>query len=228
MLSAWCVSTPAWTARWCEGRAGVAAASLACPLFAATHSSFTCSRRACGYCVVQIRRVGGVRELVKSPRPQDYIDPLKLPTTWDWRNVSGINYLTLSLNQHIPQYCGSCWAHGSTSSVADRLKIMRKGAWPDILPSIQVILNCATQTAGSCDGGDDIGVYQFFNQVGIPDVTCQQYKAVDQDCTPINVCRTCSPTAGCSAVTNYTKYYVSEYSSVRVCSPCTHGCVHGL
>lgn len=162
----------------------------------------------------EIRRVGGVRELVKSPRPQDYIDPLKLPTTWDWRNVSGINYLTLSLNQHIPQYCGSCWAHGSTSSVADRLKIMRKGAWPDILPSIQVILNCATQTAGSCDGGDDIGVYQFFNQVGIPDVTCQQYKAVDQDCTPINVCRTCSPTAGCSAVTNYTKYYVSEYSSI--------------
>ena len=32
---------------------------------------------------------------------------------------------------------------------ADRIKILRDGAWYDVQPAIQVILNCAQQTAGT-------------------------------------------------------------------------------
>ncbi len=92
---------------------------------------------------------------------------------------------------------------------------MRNSTWPEILPNIQVILNCATDIAGSCDGGDDMGVYQYLQQTGIPDSTCMQYAATDMACTPINTCRTCVPGTGvCSAVTNYTKYFASQYGSV--------------
>ena len=81
-----------------------------------------------------------------------------MPESWDWRNVSGKSFLTHSLNQHIPQYCGSCWAHGALSALADRIKIARGAVGDDINLSIQYILNCGGGVAGSCWGGSHSGV----------------------------------------------------------------------
>ena len=33
-----------------------------------------------------------------------------LPGNFTWFDVDGVNYLTELKNQHLPQYCGSCWA----------------------------------------------------------------------------------------------------------------------
>lgn len=60
------------------------------------------------------------------------IDASELPTNWDWGKIEGVSYLTNVRNQHIPQYCGSCWAHAATSALSDRIKIARNAAWPDI------------------------------------------------------------------------------------------------
>lgn len=105
------------------------------------------------------------------------------------------------------------WAHGSTSAYADRVKIMRNATWPDVMISVQAILNC-DQEAGTCDGGDDSAVYARFHEKGLPELTCMNYQAQDFACSPLNYCRTCSPSGGCTAVQNYTVWRASQYGPV--------------
>ncbi|CAK9191566.1 unnamed protein product [Sphagnum troendelagicum] len=158
-----------------------------------------------------------VKPKVLSKQPHEYLDLTQLPKAWDWRNVNGISYVTKDLNQHIPVYCGSCWAHAALSSLADRHKIFRKAQWPDIHYSVQVILNCASE-AGTCHGGDPLGVYKYMYEKGLPEETCQLYKATDDECTPINICRTCEPPVNeehCSPVTDYPRHMVVEYGKVH-------------
>jgi cathepsin X len=106
-------------------------------------------------------------EHVTSPRPHEYLDVKALPDTWDWRNINNTNWLSWSRNQHIPTYCGSCWAHGTTSSIADRINIVRNRTWPDMTLSVQTIINC--QAGGSCNGGNPGGVYAYGKSQGIPE-----------------------------------------------------------
>ena len=57
-------------------------------------------------------------ELVTSTRPHldPAFDPSKLPLQFDWRDHDGANLVTISRNQHIPNYCGACWTFAATSS----------------------------------------------------------------------------------------------------------------
>jgi len=65
-----------------------------------------------------------------------------LPTDYSWNSVNGTNYLTNVWNQHLPQYCGSCWAHAATSVLSDRIKLARNAAWPDVNISPQPLITC--------------------------------------------------------------------------------------
>jgi len=168
---------------------------------------------------------------VVSPLPHTYITEAKLPAEWDWNDQEGGSCLTHMLNQHIPQYCGSCWAFASLSALADRIKIARGCKGDDINLSPQFVLNCGAHVAGSCHGGSHTGAYQFIKDHGsIPFDTCAPYVAcsddssegfcphVDTTCTALNTCRTCSTFSAnggdCVALDYYPNATVAEYGTV--------------
>jgi len=179
----------------------------------------------------EYKKYAGYKDFVTTPQPSEYVDAQALPTSFDWSNVNGVSYVTKSLNQHIPQYCGSCWAHGASSALADRIKIARKAAGVDINLSIQYILNCGSQVAGSCYGGDAGATYQFIQQNGfIPFDTCAPYIAcssdsqegfcgnVDTTCNAMNTCRTCSTFTEnggkCVGINTFPNATIAQYGAV--------------
>ena len=184
--------------------------------------------------------VGG--ELVKD---EDWLRPKSsppLPESFDWNYVNSTSFTTTDLNQHIPTYCGSCWAHSAFSCLADRLRIQQfraggPGAVPeskrdtltrgrDIIPSVQAAVNCGT--GGSCFGGDVLALFAWVVKVGgVPDVTCQQYQAKNLDnktkcATGEAICHTCHPQrtatgfeSVCTPIAEYPVVTVEQFGMVN-------------
>ena len=131
------------------------------------------------------------------------------------------------------QYDRSCWAHGALSSLADGIKIARKGNGDDINLSIQYILNCGAKVAGSCHGGYHTGVYQLTQEsCFVPYDTCQPYMNiacsdestegfcphVDTTCKKSNICKTCNTFSSfggkCTEIDYFPNATVAEYGVV--------------
>jgi cathepsin X len=160
-------------------------------------------------------------------------EPETYPDEFNWCDKDGKSYCTMSRNQHIPQYCGSCWAHGAVSALGDRVKIARKGAGVDINLAVQHILNCGN--VGSCYGGSIDGAYQWIHKIsktgtGISYETANPYIAcssdskegfcghVNTECSALNVARTCGSFdkegGSCTGLSSYPNVTVSEYGSI--------------
>merc|ERR1719188_1333489 len=155
------------------------------------------------------------------------------PDEFTWCNKDGVNYCTMNRNQHIPQYCGSCWAHGSVSALGDRIKIARGAKGIDINLAVQHILNCGN--IGSCHGGSIDGVYQWLMEIsktgtGISYESTQPYMACssestegfcpdgDWTCKPVNIARTCGSFdhegGACTGLSHFPNATISDYGSI--------------
>merc|ERR1719182_1312999 len=165
----------------------------------------------------------------------ELLTDVKIPEAFNWCNFNSeakdnVNYCTMSRNQHIPQYCGSCWAHGALSALADRVKIARGGKGIDINPSVQHVLNCGG--AGSCHGGFASGVYQWIKRNGgVSTETSQPYLAcssesregfcphVDLTCSALNTARTCGSFnqegGPCTGLSHYPNISIADYGSIQ-------------
>jgi cathepsin X len=129
-----------------------------------------------------------------------------------------MNLITNVFNQHIPQYCGSCWAHATTSVLSDRIKIARKGAWPDINISPQPLLSCDMTDLG-CHGGDNIEAFSWMRDNEVTDRTTSIYMARGHDngktCSPMMVARDCHMGSNCFVPDEYQVYHVDNFDDVK-------------
>jgi cathepsin X len=155
-----------------------------------------------------------------------------LPESFTWADVQGRSYLTPIRNQHIPTYCGSCWAFAATSTIADRWNVALKGKkgvpQPDLLLSTQNVLSCGNEAVqcGTCGGGDQAGVYKYGEEHGIPHESCSNYMAQDTTCSaelpPFGQnrppCYNCDEKAKCYAIAEYHKLFVKQGSTMLMTS----------
>jgi len=117
-----------------------------------------------------------------------------LPESWDWRNVSGVNYVSPVLNQGS---CGSCYAFSALAMFEARIRIKSGNKLQPTL-SPQDIVSCSEYSQG-CSGGFPYLISKYAEDFGV----------VEESCFPYN------PTASCSQkCPNGRKWRVSNYEYI--------------
>lgn len=125
-----------------------------------------------------------------------------LPAAWDWRNVSGSNYVCPVRNQGD---CGSCYSFGSTGALCARTSIAT-GAVDNFFWSPQTVVSCSPYSQG-CDGGFAYLVFKYGEDFGIPRDSCFPYASQSGVAPPCS--GRCNDTTQFNYATDY--YFVGGY-----------------
>jgi cathepsin C len=164
----------------------------------------------------EIRRISGVRSdnstrfhrrsaAPKKERSEEERKRIResLPDSFDWRNVSGINYVGPMRDQ---LNCGSCYAFAGIESAQNRLAILTKSKTVETLLAPQDIVSCSEYSQG-CDGGFPYLVGKFGSDFGLTTEMCFPYSSgVIPTPTP---CQNKCAEPALTMVDNY--YYVGGY-----------------
>jgi len=123
------------------------------------------------------------------------IEDTFLPDSWDWRNVSGIDYVSEVRNQG---GCGSCYAFSSMGMLESRVRVLTKNT-KQYTFSPQDIVSCSELSQG-CEGGFPYLIAgRYGKDYGVVEEACNPYMGKDT--------KTCS-TKSCL------RHYTAKYSYV--------------
>ena len=157
--------------------------------------------------------------VVLSGLPATLLKNEDLPSTWDWRAVPlgvglpNVSFAARVRNQHLPKWCGSCWAHAATVVLGSRWKIHGAALHQlDIDFSEQYFVNCETGSRG-CGGGSSYRAFALAHRKGAVESSCAAYVAENRACSAADICSDCPTPGNCSAV-KPKRHFVAEYGSV--------------
>ncbi|XP_046390659.1 dipeptidyl peptidase 1-like [Ischnura elegans] len=131
-----------------------------------------------------LRKMGGLPSQFALPKPAPVTPDVKrkalnLPESFDWRNVSGVNYVSPVRNQ---QQCGSCFAFASAAQLESRIRILTNNEKQPVF-SPQDIVSC-TKYAQGCEGGFPYLIAgKYAQDFGMVEEEYNQYQGIDTQCT---------------------------------------------
>ena len=95
-----------------------------------------------------------------------------LPSSFDWRNYQGENWLPPIRDQGS---CGSCWAFSAIGVAEAAMKIFHGNPAFDIDLSEQYLVSDCDLESGNCCGGFKSLALGFITENGVPDEGCMTY-----------------------------------------------------
>jgi len=137
-----------------------------------------------------LRRHGGRNSRIYGiPPPAPVTKEVKqrasvLPTSFDWRDYNGQNYVSPVRDQ---ASCGSCYAFSATAMVECRLKVLTNNSL-DVVLSPQDVVSCSEYAQG-CEGGFPYLIAgKYAQDFGMIEEECNAYLGLDGPCTTTNTC----------------------------------------
>lgn len=130
-----------------------------------------------------VRMAGGRRSGHAFPKPapitrEHFRVAETLPSSFDWRDRQGVNYVSPIRNQGS---CGSCYAFGSMALYEARERIATNNTVQKVY-STQDIVSCSEYSQG-CDGGFPYLIAGKYGQdFGLIEDSCFKYTAKDSPC----------------------------------------------
>lgn len=106
------------------------------------------------------------------------VKPQALPSSLDWRDYSGGNWITPIKNQ---QSCGSCYAFGTLAAMETLIRLNHSDPDLEIDFSEQYVVSCGPagerygNSYGGCDGNFSDYISEFLVSPGVPDEACFPY-----------------------------------------------------
>jgi C1A family cysteine protease len=102
-----------------------------------------------------------------------------VPTSFDWRNYAGADWITPVKNQ---ANCGSCWAFSAVGLTEAQHNIMANDPSLNFdLAEQYLVSTCFAD--GDCDGGVEVYALEYIRDSGIPDEDCYPYIAANSLCS---------------------------------------------
>ena len=147
--------------------------------------------------------------LIKHPSPDDIIvsRPYDVaddfPSSFDWRDVDGSNWMTPVRNQGA---CGSCWAFSVIGVFEACINIANNDPDYNIDLSEQHLVSRCCNT-GDCKGGYVGLTLKYIKHNGVSTEKCFPYQAKNSECTPCD---------------DYKSYKIDDYAYVEPGSTCSY------
>ena len=122
---------------------------------------------------------------VVSSNTKTIITNNSIPSSFDWRNYSGFDFVTPVKNQGS---CGSCWAFATVGGVEAKIKIVRNDSSFDVNLAEQDLVSCGVPLgfyigAGGCAGATLEDPLDYIKNTGIVDQACFPYSSSDEACS---------------------------------------------